>query len=112
MIVNNMATKIDIVRWQCSESCIYFSEILNIIEDLNKDSENVRRESIEEIIRSIQDGYEKDKVQKMDGILEYADHVEYVRKENDFFKINNKIENKRCSQLRDCPVQGRGFQSR
>ena len=90
-----------VVCWQCSEYCIYFAELLNIIENLCKENIISTKDTIEKKINCIKDGHKDDKSKKLDDILEYACEEEYLVVEviNDIksYKLNNMVENKVCS---------------
>ena len=56
--------------WQCSEFCVYFAGILSIIG--GKGNKCATKEDIEKKIIAVKDGYQNDKIIKLEEILEYA----------------------------------------
>ena len=56
--------------WQCYELCVYFPEILNIVDTICKGNGNATEEGIKQKISDFNDGYDKDKLKKLHGLLE------------------------------------------
>ena len=85
----------------CSEYCIYFTEILNIIDVLWKENEAATKSEIENKMINIKDGYKDDKLKKLPEILEYAIEGGYVTEVVTngaiSYKVNKKVGDKRCS---------------
>ena len=85
----------------CSEYCIYFTEILNIIDVLWKENEAATKSEIENKMINIKDGYKDDKLKKLPEILEYAIEggyfTEVVTNGAISYKVIKKVGDKRCS---------------
>ena len=68
--------------WQCTEFCVYFPEVMNAINDINKNNNVATKQAIEEKIQSFKDGFEKDKSMTLGSILKYASEQGYIIKEH------------------------------
>ena len=100
-----MAAKDNNLCWQCSEHCIYFPEILNVIDQLLKEDTLATKQSIESKLREVDDGYNEDRCKRLTDILTFATEQGYIRKEHRgkkrkvstiYFMINRRISGRTC----------------
>ena len=95
-----------VVCWQCSDFCIYFTELLNILNEMTGGTN--RGVSMHQILTEIQSTRQHFPKQRIQEILNYACANSYVRRreglvEDDWlYSVNNKLKLESSSSCVRC----------